>query len=151
MAQEVRIRPNEILLRRLRPQGSTTDVAGRCRRANSDALSPRKWVDHSGASYSRFPPTTPMHLLEQLRVPSPSSDPEDWLMCWIRAQEAMDLGMIIVADRKEHDPGHCLVDSKLGATKGMWKKLARQTFGRVIDYSAAMRIVTPSDLPGWIE
>ena len=61
----------------------------------------------------------------------------------------MELGMAVVDDNNPDDQGHCLVDSDLSATKGTWKKLAKRTFGRVFDYSAAQQILTPKDLPGW--
>ena len=69
----------------------------------------------------------------------------------------MDAGLIVIDDPDpgKSDSGHCFIDSEPDVTKGkakrMWKRLADRTFGRVFDYSTAERIITPSDLPGWIE
>lgn len=162
MAEGATIQPDDILLRRLPPpqQEAVTDEPGRGRRANSNKLGPRPRKDFDGASYSRFPPTSPLRILDLLysqKLPPELSDPKTWLVCWIRAREAMDIGLILThdPDPPESDPGHCFIDSEPDVTKGkakrMWKRLADRTFGRVFDYSTAERIITPSDLPGWIE
>ena len=151
MAQAEQIRPDVILLRRLPPRGSTKEVPGRGRMVRPLLLRPRK-KDHDGASYTRFPPTTPFSVLEQLRtqdLPTHLADPEAWLVCWIRVQEVLDLGIGIVSDQKPYDRGHCLLDPEHSATKGQWQQLAECTIGRIIDYSAADHITKLSDLPGW--
>lgn len=160
MAEGVSIRPDEILLRRLPPplQESVTDEPGRGRRANSNKLGPRPGTDYDGASYSRFPPTSPSRILDLLRgldLRPEISDPETWLVCWIRVREAMDAGLIVIDDPDpgKSDSGHCFIDSEPGATKSkkkkMWQDLSKCTFGRVFDYSAAQQIIMPRDLPGW--
>ena len=160
MAEGATIQPDDILLRRLPPpqQEAVTDEPGRGRRANSNKLGPRPGTDYDGASYSRFPPTSPLRILDLLRgqdLRPEISDPETWLVCWIRVREAMDVGLTVTHDRNppRSDPGHCFIDSDPGAAKSkkkrMWKDLSEYTFGRVFDYSTAQKIISPSDLPGW--
>lgn len=148
MAQAAQIQPDEVLLRRLRSRGSTKEVPGRGLRVKPQQLRPRK-KDHDGASYTRFPPTTPQNLLDQLRNQISPLNPEEWLVCWIRVQEVLELGISIVPDDEPDDRGHCLLDPELSATMGQWQQLAECTIGRIIDYSAAERVTKLSDLPGW--
>lgn len=149
MAQVEQILADEILLKRLPPNGSTKNVPNLGLGVRYQLLSPRIKKDPDGASYTRFPPTTPIDLLDQLRTQDGPKNPEGWLVCWIRVQEVLDLGIGIVPDDMPNDRGHCLLDPELSTEMGQWQQLAECTIGRIMGYAAAHRVRKPSDLPGW--
>lgn len=148
MPDERPIAPNEVLLRRLTAHpDSIQDVPGRGKRATSFSL--RALPGESGASCSRFPPTSPRQLLDQLR--QQGKDPSKWSVCWFTAAEATSLGLDVVPCRTADDEGHCELRIPAGSTvsKRAWSRLAERTVNRVLSYADTDSVSNPDQLSGW--
>lgn len=117
---------DETIIRRLparpdttkrRPNGELT--------ATSFAIQPKP--GESFPSWSRKRITAPEHLLHLAE--RQGYDITGWKVCQLAVQVVRGLGLDVVADPTDEDPGHCVIKptTRRAFSKSVWSALAKQT------------------------
>lgn len=125
----VTIEDEDVLIRRIPPSRpgfeSITPRSDGGYRASSAMMATRD--DEHSLSCSLLRLTPPARLLEDLR--SDSIDPNGWHVCRFLAKDVRELGLEVVSDPTERDPGHCSISGKNGVPfpSKAAKKLANRT------------------------
>ena len=75
-------------------------------------------------SWSRRTITTPIQLLRLAE--REGQDIQGWSICQVRVRDVRKLGLDVIAESTEEDPGHCLVVPTEGQqfTRTIWSRLA---------------------------
>lgn len=115
---------DETILRRVRP-GQTIERNDYGLTPQSRALRPRK--DEKYPSWTRARVTSAKRLL-QIEA-TKGADMSGWSVAATEVRTIRDLGLDVLSDPIEEDPGHCHIvpTNAQPFTKPIWQELARQT------------------------
>ena len=122
MAAHERLDDNTEIYRRIPAHPNNTIARGGVLTATSFALNPRHKGEHPSLST-----TAPIKLLSIEK--NKGRDISGWHVAEVAVSVVRELGLDVVADPTEDDPGHChIVPTSLQLfTGGIWSRLARKT------------------------
>ena len=125
MSTQHPVNDDEIILKRIlpgkdniKPKGSSTV------RATSFGIKPRPSEEYPSWSRQRY--TLASELLD---LEAKKHDVSGWTVAAVTVAAVRRLGLDVVSDPTEEDPGHCLIvpTSEQGFTATIWSTLAKET------------------------
>ena len=122
MAAHERLDDNTKIYRRIPAYPDNTIVRGGVLTATSFALQP-----HPKGEYPSWSTTVPIKLI--FIEKNKGRDISGWNVAEVAVAVVRDLGLDVVADPTEDDPGHCHIIPTIEQpfTAGIWSKLAKKT------------------------